>query len=76
MEKNELISMLKNQFGIYLRGEEEENAFDHTMKILEKVDFSNEVDVFQSYLHLLILDLDRRITNLSSKIENLDDKNN
>jgi hypothetical protein len=68
--------MLKNQFGIYLRGEEEENAFDHTMKILEKVDFSNEVDVFQSYLHLLILDLDRRITNLSSKIENLDDKNN
>ena len=75
MEKNELSSMLKNQFGIYLRGEEEENAFDHTMKILEKVDFSNEVDVFQSYLHLLILDLDRRITNLSSKIENLDDKN-
>lgn len=76
MEKNELILMLKNQFGIYLREEDEENAFDHTMKILEKVNFSNEVDIFQSYLHLLILDLDKRINILSSKLENLDDKNN
>ncbi len=76
MEKNELILMLRNQFGIYLRGEAEENAFDHTMKLLEKVNFSNEVDVFRSYLHLLILDLDKRIGNLSSKIENLNDKNN
>ena len=76
MEKNELILMLRDQFGIYLRGEAEENAFDHTMKLLERVNFKSEVDIFRSYLHLLILDLDKRIGNLASKIENLNDKNN
>ncbi len=76
MEKDELILMLRNQFGIYLRGEAEESAFDHTMKILERVKISNDIDVFRSYLHLLILDLDKRIGNLSSKIENLNSKNN
>ena len=67
MDKEELLKLLRTQFGAYLQ--KNDAAFERSMRILESLDISEENDALYNFLHLLIIDLYSRINSLEDKID-------
>ena len=68
INKEELLSILQTQFGIYLNLEKHKAAFQNSLDILAKTELDSNSDVFYTFLHSLILDILHRMDLLERSV--------
>ena len=72
---SELVKLLRNQFGLFIRGTSYTNAFEHSMRVLQnlKIEQSSKSkpDTFYFFLHALVISMFNKLDDLEKRIMDL-----
>ncbi|MHA2092591.1 MAG: hypothetical protein ACW98K_17230 [Candidatus Kariarchaeaceae archaeon] len=72
---SELIKLLRNQFGLFIRGTSYGNAFEHSIRVLQdlKIEPSGKSrpDTFYLFLHALVISMFNKLDDLEERMVKL-----
>ena len=71
MEKEEIISLLKSQFGGYLRDPQYKRAFEEAIEVFSNssTNLKSSTDNFYLFLHTLLVHIFGKIKSIENKID-------
>ena len=71
MDKEDIVALLKSQFGEYLRDPEYKQAFEEAMSVFSNstVGVKSSTDNFYLFLHTLLIHIFGKIKSMENKID-------